>query len=753
MAEKIENGSERESGEEQGSSGRRSSRSSSGSGDKLFQYHGWVYHLGTNSIGHEFCHLRFLLLKGKYAFMYKRDPFENTGHKPIRKGVIGPSLMVEELGRKGAMYVLKFYNRLDETKKGEIALTTAGDARAWMEAFEQAKQQADFDLTRGSSRQRLSIESELNLEGHRPRVRRYAHGLTKLIKIGKGPEVLLRQSSNLESNTQSTQYSEGDVDDAIEAHEWKCIHTTNGIRIFEEISSSKSGRNILLKAVGVVDASLDTVFEVVYNLDKHTRYEWDTVSDHLELVDSIDGHFDVVYGTYTQKYQAGVDCCGWAKMHDFVFSRQWFRGQDGAYTILQRPAVHKKCPRKSGYQRTKVNPSIWEIKMLKPSAEPNHTRCLVTQMIEVHPSGRRSGNRHYISKLERTIEFALLCQVAGLREYFNTKPASTFVSDSKILQKEVPKELDFSGELSTTDASEQFYDAIAANESLEEEDSDDEEVELNKEGKLKLKNVSWAIAAFSMKKKAAPMDSNELDLLAAPVNIAANQFRGSMQPGKDQSDSDCWMETNGNGFMIRGKTYLSDFSKISGGDPLLKLFAVDWLKDENRIDEIALHPNCVVQSEAVRRLPFVLVLNLQVPAKPNYSLVLYYGSERPIRQGSLLSKFVDGTDAFRNSRFKLIPSIVEGYWMVKRAVGTKACLLGRAVTCKYLRRQNFLEIDVDIGSSSVARGIISLVLGYVTSLVIDLAVLIEAKEENELPEHILGTVRLNKIKVESAVSF
>ncbi|KAF3773333.1 ENHANCED DISEASE RESISTANCE 2 protein [Nymphaea thermarum] len=418
--------------------------------------------------------------------------------------------------------------------------------------------------------------------------------------------------------------------------------------------------------------------------------------------------------------------------------------------------------------------------MLKPSTEPNHTRCLVTQIIEVHPSGRRSGNRHYISKLERTIEFALLCQVAGLREYFNTKPASAFVSDSTILQKEVPKELDFSGELSTTDASEQFYDAIAANESLEEEDSDDEEVDLNKvnytlcyvgriyhihvqeitfnshppqEGKLKLKNVSWAIAAFSMKKKAAPMDNNELDLLATPVNIAANQFRGSMRRGKDQSDSDCWTETNGNGFMIRGKTYLSDFSKISGGDPLLKLFAVDWLKDENRIDEIALHPNCVVQSEAVRKLPFVLVLNLQVPAKPNYSLVLYYGSERPIRQGSLLSKFVDGTDAFRNSRFKLIPSIVEGYWMVKRAVGTKACLLGRAVTCKYLRRQNFLEIDVDIGSSSVARSIISLVLGYVTSLVIDLAVLIEAKEENELPEHILGTVRLNKIKVESAVSF
>ena len=30
--------------------------------------------------------------------------------------------------------------------------------------------------------------------------------------------------------------------------------------------------------------------------------------------------------------------------------------------------------------------------------------------------------------------------------------------------------------------------------------------------------------------------------------------------------------------------------------------------------------------------------------------------------------------------------------MVKRAVGTKACLLGKAVTCKYLRQDNFLEV-------------------------------------------------------------
>ncbi|KAL8157260.1 hypothetical protein AgCh_002094 [Apium graveolens] len=45
----------------------------------------------------------------------------------------------------------------------------------------------------------------------------------------------------------------------------------------------------------------------------------------------------------------------------------------------------------------------------------------------------------------------------------------------------------------------------------------------------------------------------------------------------------------------------------------------------------------------------------QVPAKPNYSLVLYFAANRPINGSSLLGQFVDETDLFRDSRFKLIP--------------------------------------------------------------------------------------------------
>ncbi|KAL3846134.1 hypothetical protein ACJIZ3_003537 [Penstemon smallii] len=119
-----------------------------------FEYFSWVYHLGVNSIGREYRHFRFLFIRGKYVEMYKRDPRENPGIKPIRRGVIGNTLMVEELGRRKVndhdFYVLKFYNRLDETKKGEIAFATAGDARKCMEAFYHAKQQVEYELSKGA---------------------------------------------------------------------------------------------------------------------------------------------------------------------------------------------------------------------------------------------------------------------------------------------------------------------------------------------------------------------------------------------------------------------------------------------------------------------------------------------------------------------------------------------------------------------------------------------------------------------------
>ncbi|XP_078150944.1 ENHANCED DISEASE RESISTANCE protein (DUF1336) isoform X2 [Carex rostrata] len=733
-----------------------------GSGRVVAEYAGWVYHLGVNTIGHQYCNLRYLILRGNCLFMYKRDPHENPGVKPIRKGIISHTLMLQELGRRkvntGEFYVLGFFNRLDGTKKGEIACATPGELCKWYEAFEQAKQQVqtatydEYDLMSRSGRhRRLNTEDEINLVGHRPRVRRYAqHGLGKLVKIGKGPEMLLRQSSKIGSDKVLNAHVDDETGDALETHDWRCVRTVNGTRIFEDAANSKFSKGILLKSVGVVNASADSVFEVVFNLDRRNRYEWDVVTGDLELVETIDGHCDIVYGKYEAKYKTL-----WSSKKDFLFSRKWFRGQDGNYIILQMPTAHKKKPNKSGYRREKI-PSIWEIKKL---ASSHHiSKCLVTQMVEMQPNFWDKWKGSLSANFEISIPYYLLCQVAGLREYFAANPALTSESPTAIMQPKFLTHSSVNSDADNEDTNDEFYDAIAIDEDEEDSDEDnddfvDSDPDKNSMGaKMKLRNVSWAIAGLALKKNKASVVDIELNATSPRVAIDWSQLNGSLRQAKSEQESNCWSSPSGNGFMIRGQTYLTDHSKIAGGDPLLKLMAVDWLKGEDRIDSIALNPKCLVQTEAGKKIPFILVVNLQIPATPNYSLVTYYASERPINKESLLGRFVEGTDVFRDSRFKLIPSIVEGYWMVKRAVGTKACLLGKAVTCKYLRQDNFLEIDVDIGSSTVARSIISLVLGYITGIVVDLAILIEGREEKELPEYILGTVRLNRIKLDSAIT-
>lgn len=55
-----------------------------------------------------------------------------------------------------------------------------------------------------------------------------------------------------------------------------------------------------------------------------------------------------------------------------------------------------------------------------------------------------------------------------------------------------------------------------------------------------------------------------------------------------------------------------------------------------------------------------IMLLIQVPGSTHYSMVFYLVTKELI-PGSLLQRFVDGDDEFRNSRLKLIPSVPKVY--------------------------------------------------------------------------------------------
>lgn len=204
-------------------------------------------------------------------------------------------------------------------------------------------------------------------------------------------------------------------------------------------------------------------------------------------------------------------------------------------------------------------------------------------------------------------------------------------------------------------------------------------------------------------------------------------------------------------FRVRGPDYLSTKVKIPAGGCLLKPIGFDWIKSSSKIADILKHPNSrvwkVIEDEfQTGDKPFVWAFNLQVPSKDHYSAVAYFTTSEPIPKGSLMDQFLKGDDGFRNSRLKLIANIVKGPWIVRKAVGEQAiCIIGRALSCNYRISDSYLEVDVDIGSSMVASAIVHLAFGYITTLTVDLAFLIESQTESELPEQLLGAVRFSNL--------
>ncbi|KAG4910737.1 hypothetical protein JHK87_056853 [Glycine soja] len=181
------------------------------------------------------------------------------------------------------------------------------------------------------------------------------------------------------------------------------------------------------------------------------------------------------------------------------------------------------------------------------------------------------------------------------------------------------------------------------------------------------------------------------------------------------------------------------------------MIGADWLRSDTREDNLSSRPGSIVQQYAAKGGPeFFFVINIQMPGSPMYSLAFYFMLKTPLEDHPLLQSFVDGDDAYRNSRFKLIPYISKGSWIVKQSVGKKACLVGQALEMFYIRGKNYLEIDIDVGSSTVARGVASLVLGYLNNLVVEMAFLVQGNTQDELPEVLLGTCRLNHMDASKA---
>jgi hypothetical protein len=101
--------------------------------------------------------------------------------------------------------------------------------------------------------------------------------------------------------------------------------------------------------------------------------------------------------------------------------------------------------------------------------------------------------------------------------------------------------------------------------------------------------------------------------------------------------------------------------------------------------------------------------------------------------------------AFCAERLKFVFKVQDASAALRSSIsvlgGERPVLIAKKLTTSFHRGANYLEVDQDVGSSKVASLLNGTMLKASGGMVVDMAWLVEAREEDELPECVLGALR------------
>ncbi|KAL3701866.1 hypothetical protein R1sor_019888 [Riccia sorocarpa] len=769
------------------------------SGD-MKRVEGWLFLIAARRFRGQCPQKRYFILESGIASCYRTQP-SSPDEIPIRKGSIDPYTRVADNGRETihgqVLFVFTVYDSFDSENQLKFGIRSAEEAAKWMNAFKAAAEQSPPNGKVGGF---VPAPGKRRL----PFRRRSNSGLVSY--PSNGQEAFSPDDGGVPDWTGTLSFKEGSAD-VVATSPWRIIGCQNGLRIFMETTDNPvfGFKNMLkedqpaLMAVGVVNASCESVFETVMSLGQ-SRADWDFCYLRGKVVEHVDGHTDVIHKQFHTSWIPRR-----MRPRDLVLLRYWRREDDGSYVILYRSVAHAKCPKRKGFVRAKIKSGGYVISPLRSQGQQQF-RSLVKHMITADWKVWQSRCMQAICAQDITLR--VLERVAALREMYKARSGGPILSCSPSRESakdmgnvsgrnkvsvqegkdgELTPNFAFSPEPSNSpmnlgEASSPFLQLGDTDEFYDvQEDASWWKDPENYDGPRRYQEVEGSFdddrnnckSPGGSKRSTAATIVKRLHGLASSVQKKQNSEVGiddedvaelyskeaTLPRASECVPCCCWETADADTFLIRGKQYLRDSRKVKAEEPWMQFVAADWFKSNKREDHLASRPSNVVQSILSKFQtkpekggpPYFFIVNIQVPGSTTYSLALYYMMNRRLADDPILEKFVNGDDRFRNSRFKLIPHIAKGSWIVKQSVGKTACLIGQALTINYHTGDNYIELDVDIGSSSVAKGVVNLVVGYLSKLVIEMAFLIQANTEDELPEHLLGTCRLNYLDINKAV--
>ncbi|XP_018676288.2 protein ENHANCED DISEASE RESISTANCE 2-like isoform X9 [Musa acuminata AAA Group] len=658
-------------------------------------YEGWMVRFGRRKIGRSFIHMRYFVLETRMLAYYKRKPQDIM--LPIKTLLIDGNCRVEDRGLKmhhGHMvYVLCVYNKKEKYHQIMMAAFNIQEALIWKEKIELVIDQQDF-ITANGNKVYASIPYGPMADDGRNASSSDRESQCSPEEEEESRPTLSRRITIGNGFPDSVPDWTCDVDSGL-------LSENNSDQVFSRkhwrLVRCQNGLRIFEELVEVdyLPRSCSKAMKAVGIMEA-------TCESIFQLVMRMDGtRFEwdcsFQYGSLVEEVDGHTAILyhrlqlDWFPVfvwpRDLCYVRYWRRNDDGSYVVLFRSREHVNC-----------------------SPQPGFVRAHVERLREWFS---QTDENYDVSKMPLMVN--MTAETAPIKKDRKTQENSVQPNSSQY----------------------QMHGASRHHVMLDEDSDDDEDYQIPEPEQevypIKLEN-----------------EFNKAVLDEEPsASIDLSEFSGNLRRDDLDKSRNCWRISDGNNFRVRSKQFIYDKTKIPAGKHLMELVAVDWFKDVKRIDHVARRKGCAVQVASEKGL-FSLVINVQVPASTHYSMVFYFVS-KPLVPGSLLQLFVDGDDEYRNSRFKLIPAVPKGSWIVRQSVGSTPCLLGKAVDCTYIRGPDYLEIDVDIGSSTVANGVLGLVFGVITTLVVDMAFLVQANTYEELPERLIGAVRVSHVELSSAL--
>ncbi|GAB4836446.1 hypothetical protein Ancab_001357 [Ancistrocladus abbreviatus] len=714
------------------------------------QSEGWLYLVTYNRFGLHNIRKRYFVLKDNCLKSFKSIPASDTA-VPIGSAIIDSCIRVTDNGResvhKKVFFFFTLYNTSNPEEQLKLGANSPEEAAKWICSFQNAMKECS------STAKNLVACSGIRFRFGRSRRTNSADWIFS--------------SASMDAMTS----------DVIAPSPWKITGCQNGLRLFKEARSGLHKElwddHPAIMAVGVVDGTSEAIFQKIMALGP-SRSEWDYCFHRGSVIEHLDGHTDIIH------IQLHKDWLPWGlQRRDLLVRRYWRREDDGTYVILYHSVFHKRCPPQKGYVRACLKSGGFVI-----SPADHGKQSVVKHMLAID---WKSWRFHFQISDVRPITVHMLERVAALRELFRAKAGDELSSEFSSRQfteaiglpcdildaktkleltvddahkteenrviKDEPERTSTSASLmELNDASDEFFDVPepSAYDNFENEWPSDSS------GSHTPNYYQPRISATGFVKKLQDLAAQRKGYVdcqdTARVDDITCCYGATLPKDRSLSTTCSWAAADPSTFLIRGENYLRDQQKIKAKQTLLQMVGADWLKSDKREDDLAGRPGGIVQRYAAQGGPeFFLIINIQVPGPTTYNLALYYMLKTPLEETPLLERFVNGDNAYRSSRFKLIPYISKGSWIVKQSVGKKACIVGQALEVNYCRGKNYLELDINVGSSTVARGVVNLVLGYLNNLVIEMAFLIQANTQEELPEFLLGTCRLNHLDISKAV--